>query len=111
MTAAYKNIEARKPTQNPEIPKKKPRSHDFFRKVRVNFCLLPFDVSQEPDGNYSDKLVQMKFFILGRFFRVDFPPLSLDGPAIRNANQGDSRESVRRKTLIFMTNLRFARIA
>ena len=49
----------------------------FFRKVRVNFSLLPCDTSQEPNGNCSEKLVQMNFFILGGFFRVDFPPLRL----------------------------------
>ena len=37
------------------------------------------------------------------------PPL--DGPAIRNANRGDSRESIRRKKTIFITCERFARIA
>ena len=38
-------------------------------------------------------------------------PLTLDGPAIRNANRGDSRESIRRKNLILITFERFARIA
>ena len=32
-------------------------------------------MSQEREGNCSEKLVQMNFFILGGFFRVDFPPL------------------------------------
>ena len=36
---------------------------------------------------------------------------NLDGPAIRDANRGDSRESIRRKTPIFITFERFARIA
>ena len=36
---------------------------------------------------------------------------NLDGPAIRNANQGDSRESIRRKNPISITWERFARIA
>ena len=35
---------------------------------------------------------------------------TLDGPAIRNANRGDSRESIRRKTSIFIRCERFARI-
>ena len=68
-------LEARKPTQNPEIPKQTPRSRELFRRVRVNFCLLPCDTSQGPNGNCSEKLVEMNFFILGGFFRVDFPPL------------------------------------
>ena len=51
------------------------RLRELFRKVRANFCPLPCDTSQEPDGNCSDELVQMNFFILGGFFRVDFPPL------------------------------------
>ena len=65
-------LEAQRPTQNPEIPKKTPRLHELFRKVRANFCLLPCDASQEPDGNCSEKLVQMNFFILGGFFRGGF---------------------------------------
>ena len=64
-----------KPTQNPEIPKNTPRSHELFRKVRANICLLPCDTSQEPNGNCSEILVQMNCFILGGFFRMDFPPL------------------------------------
>ena len=55
--------------------KKIPRSRELFQKVCVNFCLLPCDTSQEPNGNCYEKLVQMNFFILGGFFRVDFPPL------------------------------------
>ena len=73
------NLEAPKPTQDPEIPKKTPRSHELFRKVRANFSLLSCDTSQEPSGNCSDKLVQMNFFILGGFFRVDFPPVRISG--------------------------------
>ena len=33
------------------------------------------ETSQEPNANCSEKLVQMNFFILGGFFRVDFPPV------------------------------------
>ena len=55
--------------------KKTPRLRELFRKVRANFSLLPCDTSQEPNGNCSEKLVQMNFFILGGFFRVDFPPV------------------------------------
>ena len=51
---------------------KTPRLHELFRKIRANFCLLPCDKSQEPKGNCSEKLVQMNFFMLGGFFRVDF---------------------------------------
>ena len=42
----------------------KPRLHKLFR---TNFCLLPCGTSQEPNGNWSDKLVQMNFFIWGGF--------------------------------------------
>ena len=56
--------------------KKTPRSHELFRKVRANFCLLLCDASQEHNENCSEELVQMNFFILGGFFRVDFPPLT-----------------------------------
>ena len=55
--------------------KKTPRLRELFRSVRASFCLLPCDASQEHSGNCSEKLVQMNIFILGGFFRVDFPPL------------------------------------
>ena len=57
--------------------KKKARLRELFRKVRANFCLLPCDASQEPNVNCSDELVQMNFFILGGFFRVDFLSVAL----------------------------------
>ena len=57
--------------------KRTPRLHEFFRKVRANFCLLHCVASQEHNENCSQTLVQMNFFILGGFFRVDFPPLNL----------------------------------
>ena len=44
-----------------------------FSKARVNFCLLPCDRSQEPNGNSAEELVQTNSFILGGFFRVDVP--------------------------------------
>ena len=44
-------------------------------KVRASFSLLSCDTSQEPDGNCSEKHVKMNLFILGEFYRVDFPPL------------------------------------
>ena len=56
--------------------------HEHFRKVRVNFSLLSCDTSQEPNGNCSGKLVQVSFFILGGFFRVDFPAVRFDSPTI-----------------------------
>ena len=34
--------------------------------------------------------------------------LGLDGPAIRNANRGDSRESIRRNTLSFLSLVFFS---
>ena len=54
---------------------KTPRSHALFREVRANFCLLPCDTSQEPNGNCSEKLVQMNIFILGGFSSCDQGPL------------------------------------
>ena len=57
----------KKPIQNPKYWKQTPRLHEFFRKVRANFCLLPCDASQEPIGNCSEKLLQMNFFTLGGF--------------------------------------------
>ena len=42
--------------------------------------------------------------------RLDPRFTHLDGPTIRNANRGDSRELIRRKNPIFMTFERFARI-
>ena len=52
---------------------------NLFRKVRANCCLLPCDASQEPNGNCSDRLVQMSFFILGGFLGADVPPLIVEG--------------------------------
>ena len=52
------------PTPNPETPKETPRLHDFFRKVRVNFCLLPCGTNQEADRNCSQKLVKMNYCIV-----------------------------------------------
>ena len=65
-----------KPTPKSRNTKKTPRSHELFREVRANFCLLPCEASQELNRNCSEKLVQMNFFILGGSFRVDFPPLN-----------------------------------
>ena len=48
----------------------------LFRKVRTDFFLLPRVMSQEPNRNCLRKLAQLNFFILGGFYRVDFPPLS-----------------------------------
>ena len=71
-TVGAPEIGAEQPTPNPEIPTKIPHLRELFWKVRANFCPLPYDTSQEPNGNCSEKLVQMNFFILGGFFRVDF---------------------------------------
>ena len=57
--------EAQKPAPNPEISRKRRVYANFFEKIAQTFCLLPFDTSQEPDGNCSEKPVQMNFFILG----------------------------------------------
>ena len=48
---------------------KTPRLHELFRKVRVNFCLLPCDASQEPNGNCSEKnLFRWTFLFWVAFF-------------------------------------------
>ena len=47
--------------------KKTSRLHELFRKARVNLCLIPCDTCQEPDGNWSERLVQMKL-LFGVFF-------------------------------------------
>ena len=65
------DVEVQKPTHNPKIQKTL-RLHELFRKVRANFCLLSSDTSQEPNGNCSEKLVQMNFFILGWNFSAGF---------------------------------------
>ena len=51
---------------------KTPRLHELLRKVRANFSLLSCDTSQEPDGNCSEKLVQMNFFYFGWIFSGGF---------------------------------------
>ena len=43
------------------------RLRELFRRVRVNFCLLPCETSQEPNKNCSEKLGQKNFL-----FWVDF---------------------------------------
>ena len=56
-----------RPTNPPKIQKYQKNTaftRIFFRKVRANFCLLPCDIGQEPNGSCSEKLVQMNFFIL-----------------------------------------------
>ena len=73
-TLERRKLETQKPTPNPEIPKKHRVYANFFRKVRANLCLLPNDAKS---GNQrklfrKKKLVQMNFFILGGFHRVDF---------------------------------------
>ena len=65
-------VRGRNPTRNPEIPKKTPRLHELFRKVRVNFSLLTCETSQKPTRNCSEKLVQMNSFIWGGFFGLIF---------------------------------------
>ena len=76
----------RGPKNPPQIPKsqntkKRLRVRELFRKVRVIFCLLPCSASQEPNGNCSEKLVQMNCFILGGFFGWIFILLNLCGPS------------------------------
>ena len=68
-------LEAEKTHPKSRNTKKTARLPEHFRKVRANFCLTPCETSQETDGNCSEKLVHMNFFILGGFFRVDFPPV------------------------------------
>ena len=58
-----------------ERPTKPSVLRGLFRKVRTNFCLFLCDMSQQPSRNCSDKLVQVKVFILGGFWGVDCPPL------------------------------------
>ena len=58
-------LKIQRPTQNPEIPKKTACSHELLREVRVKFCLLPCGTSQEPNGNSSEKFVQMNFSFFG----------------------------------------------
>ena len=65
------SLEAQKPTQNPEIPKK--------RKVRANFSLPSCDVSQERSRNCSEKLAQMNFITLAGFYLVEFASMILSG--------------------------------
>ena len=48
-----------------------------MRDVRANVCLLPCEMSQEPGGSCSIKLVQMIFFVLGGFGEMVFLLLKL----------------------------------
>ena len=62
------------PPKIPKYPPKKTlRLRELFQKVCANFCLVPCNMSQEPNANCSEKLVQMNFFIYFVWiFRVDF---------------------------------------
>ena len=62
----------------PKILKTKNHSvyTNFLESSRELF-FLSYDTSQEPNRNYSEKLVQVNFFILGGFLRVDFPPVRI----------------------------------
>ena len=67
----------RNPTPNPEIREEHRIYTIFFRKVRASFSLVPCDTSQEPNENCFKRNCSDELFILGGFFRVDFPPLKL----------------------------------
>ena len=70
----------RGPRTHPKSPntKKTSRLHKHFRKVRRTFARFRVTRVRVSNGrNCSEKLVQMNFFILGEFFRVQFPPLIL----------------------------------
>ena len=44
-----------------------------FSKVRAHFCLLPYNTSQEPNGNCSEKTCSDVFvFVWGGFFSGGF---------------------------------------
>ena len=51
--------QAQDPTQNPETPPKRRLLHELFLKVRVNLCVPPCSVSEEPSR--TEKLDQMSF--------------------------------------------------
>ena len=72
MLKCHPLIEARKPTQNPEIPKKYCVHANFFEKFARTFAFFPMTEVRKTDGNCSEKLVQMNFFILGGFFSGGF---------------------------------------
>ena len=57
--------------------------HKLFRKLRANFCLLPYETSQEPNRNCSEKFVQMNFLIFGEFWGPGVLPLNLSDPTLR----------------------------
>ena len=57
------NAEVQKSTPNHEISKTNTHSRELFRKVCANFCLLPCDTSQEPNGNCSENLFRCTFFL------------------------------------------------
>ena len=67
-----------KPTQNLEYQKERV---ELFRQVRANFCLLPCDMSQEPNGNCSEKKTYSDEFSIsfdfGWFFLFWFRRLSV----------------------------------
>ena len=51
-----------------------PKPHPKSRNTKKHHVHAePCNTSQETNGNCSEKIVQVNFFILGGFFRVDFP--------------------------------------
>ena len=78
----------RGPTPPPPIRKHPAKRclHALPLKVRTNFCLLPYDMSQEASRNGSETLAQVNLFSLDDIFGTDFPSLiRVRQVAIRNS--------------------------
>ena len=82
-------LKGRRPTQKNTHPNRGPITHPKSRNTKKNTAftrtfskssreLFPASLWDESGRNWncSEKLVQVNFFILGGFFRVDFPPVT-----------------------------------
>ena len=69
-------LEAHKPTQNPEIPKKHRVHTNFFERFARTFAFFSVTRVRNRTEIVQKNLFRWTFLILGGFFRVDFPPLA-----------------------------------
>ena len=66
-------IEAPNPPKIPKYQKNTTFTQTFLKSSDANFCPLPCDTSQEPNGNSSENLFRWTFYFWWIFFfRVDF---------------------------------------
>ena len=69
-----------KTTPNPKIPKKRNRVYaNVFEKFARTFAFFPVTQVRNPTEIVQKNLFRQFFLFFGGFFRVDFPPLIMEG--------------------------------